>query len=80
MAHCYTAKEASSIQRPIREAPSGSNAQNPKSAKVKQTVSAAGIFKKNPKVDPRDKKQHRRREVREPTPEPDLLDGLRGTL
>jgi len=78
--HRYAPKEASPVQRPVRESPNGKDAQKPESAKVKHTVSAAGIFKKKPKVDPRDKKQHRRREAREPTPEPDRIDYLRGTL
>ncbi|KAE9378011.1 hypothetical protein N431DRAFT_170937 [Stipitochalara longipes BDJ] len=75
--HRYAFNEASSIQRPVREAPNGNGLQNPTSAKAKQSVSAAGVFKKKPKVDPRDKKHYRRREIREPTPEPNLLDRLR---
>jgi hypothetical protein len=78
--HRYAPKEALSIQRPVRDAPNGKDAQNENSANVKRTVSAAGIFKKKPKVNPREKKHHRRREVREPTPEPELLDYFRGTL
>jgi phosphopantothenoylcysteine decarboxylase len=51
-----------------------------KSAKTKQTVSTAGIFKKKAKANPHDKKHHRRREVREPTPEPDLVANFQGTF
>jgi hypothetical protein len=71
----YVPKEASSIQRPVREAPNLKDAQHKKSTKIKPTVSAAGIFKKKPKVNPRDKKHHRRRE---PTPEPDSLAAFQG--
>ena len=78
--HRYAPKESFSIQRPVRDAANGKDAQNENSANVKRTVSAAGIFRKKPKVNPREKKHHRRREVREPTPEPELLDYFRGTL
>ncbi len=73
----YVPKEPSSIQRPVREAPNLKDAQNLKNAKVKQIVSAAGIFKKKPKVNPREKKQYRHRE---PTPESDLVADFRGTV
>lgn len=76
----YVPQQASSVQRPVREAPNARDAQNFKSAKNKQTVSAAAIFKKKPKVNLRDKKQHRRREVREPTPELDLVAYFHGML
>jgi hypothetical protein len=76
----YVPQQASSVQRPVREARNAKDAQNLKSAKTKQTVSAAGIFKKKPKVNPRNEKQHRRREVREPTPELDLVAYFQGML
>jgi hypothetical protein len=76
----YVPQQAPSVQPPIREAPDVKDAQKLKSAKVKQTVSAAGIFKKKSKVNPRDKKQHRRKEIREPTPELDLVAYFHGML
>lgn len=78
--HGDVPKEVSSIQRPIRDAPNGKDAQIWKSVKVTRTASAAGVFKKKPKVNPRDKKHYRHREVREPTPEPGLLNYYRGML
>ena len=65
-------QELSSVQRP---ACGGKDAQTLKASKAKQTVSAAGIFKKKPKASTRDKKLHRRRE---PTPDPDLMSDVRG--
>jgi hypothetical protein len=70
-------KDNSSIQQPVREAPKVKDAQNLKGVRAKQTVSAAGIFKKKPKANPRNKKYHRRRE---PTPEPDLIADFRGMV
>jgi len=70
----YLPKEASSIQRPVRAAPNVQDAQHTKTTKIRQTVSAAGIYKKKSKINPRDKKHHRRRE---PTPEPDSFADFR---
>jgi hypothetical protein len=69
----YVPQEASSIQRPVREVPNLNDAQHKKSTKIQPTVSAAGIFKKKPKVNPRGKKHHRRRE-----PEPDSFADFQG--
>jgi len=44
-------------------------------SKTKQTVSAAGVFKKQQKTDRRSKKH---RKLREETPEPDLFEDLQG--
>lgn len=44
---------------------------DPRRSKTRQTVSAASIFKKQPKSDRRSKKHRKQREV---TPEPTLLD------
>jgi hypothetical protein len=73
----YVPKEVSSTQRPAREAPNVKDAQNTKGTKIKQTVSAAGIFKKKPKVNPRDKRCHRHRK---PTPEPDSFADFQGMV
>lgn len=48
-----------------------------KGVKVKQTVSAAGIFTNKSKVNPRYKKHYR---PREPTPEPDFVADFRGMI
>ena len=74
----YMPQQAPSVERPVREAPNAKDAQNFKCAKTKQTVSAAGVFKKKSKVNPHDRKQPRRREVREPTPELDLIAYFHG--
>lgn len=50
-------------------------AKDGRKSKTKQTVSAAGVFKKQLKTDRRSKKH---RKQREETPEPDLFDDLQG--
>jgi hypothetical protein len=78
--HRYAPKEAPPIQRQIRHSPNSKAVQNQSNASAKRTVSAAGIFKRKPKGTAREKKHHRRRGVKEQTPEPELLDYFRGTM
>ncbi|PVH80602.1 hypothetical protein DL98DRAFT_515257 [Cadophora sp. DSE1049] len=61
---------ARSISPPVERQPT---AKDGRKSKTKQTVSAAGVFKKQQKTDRRSKKQRKRREE---TPEPDLFNDL----
>ncbi|KAH7407872.1 hypothetical protein BKA64DRAFT_433329 [Cadophora sp. MPI-SDFR-AT-0126] len=61
---------ARSISPPVEQQPAVKDGRKPK---TKQTVSAAGVFKKQQKNDRRSKKHQKRREE---TPEPNLFDDL----